>query len=265
MNKTTKTILIVSSLGVVAYLLYKGKIIGKKGGDITPTPNPNCPKCGLIKCQEGKIPQEVGECGCECVSTQVDSHPAPPKGCNYDSDFNLICGDIDVEVFDTPIKPPSDYDFNPLLNLIEKVYVNSSFVYDKGIKEVIFNELKKMSLDELKTTQAFFTASLNDVELPQDIDAAMDLVFSRYPLLGQPIIVQSQIDQEALSVSRKAPEGDRGDEGSGLINTMEAVADVAEVLAGVAALVASAPVAAAVAAVWGIAKGIGRLLRRRRK
>ena len=91
MSKTTRTILIVGGLGVVAYLLYKGKIIGKKGGDTTPTPTPDCPKCSLLRCTTDTVPKEVGECGCECVPAVIDSHPAPPLGCHYDSNWNLIC------------------------------------------------------------------------------------------------------------------------------------------------------------------------------
>jgi|GEM_PF-5249262 len=58
-----------------------------------------CLKCGAIRCGKGKIPKEVGECGCECVNEGIEiieSHPAPPFGCVYDENFNLICESFDI-------------------------------------------------------------------------------------------------------------------------------------------------------------------------
>ena len=257
MGKTTKTILIVGSLGVVAYLLYKGKIIGKKGGDTTPTPTPDCPKCSLLRCTTDTVPKEIGECGCECVPNVIDLHPAPPQGCHYDANWNLICDTIIGD------EPPMNYDYNPLLNLIQQVYVNSQFVWDDYIKGIVSAEIQKMSLKDLQTTQTYFTNAFNDVDSPKALDDAMDLVFLKFPLLGQPIIAQNEINQSIIATQRTAPE--EGQDSSSISDTMETVAEVAGVLAGVASLVASAPIALAAGAIYGIAKGIARLFKRKRK
>ena len=237
MGKTTRTILIVGGLGVVAYLLYKGKIIGKKGSDTTPPP-PDCPKCSLLRCTTDTVPKEVGECGCECVPAVID-------GTNGSG-----------------IVPPMNYDYTPLLNLIQQVYVSSKFVWDDYIKGIVSAEIQKMSLDELKTTQTFFTNALNDVDSSKEIDSAMDLVFGKYPLLGQPIIEQNEINQSIVATQRKKPDEDVDND---VADVIDRIADVAGVLSGIALLIASSPIALAAGAVYGIAKGIAKLFRRKRK
>jgi len=256
-----KTILIVGGLGVVAYLLYKGKII-KKGSDTTPPP-PDCPKCSLLRCTTDTVPKEVGECGCECVPAVIDSHPAPPLGCHYDSNWNLICDNtLNDGTNGSGSVPPMNYDYNPLLNLIQQVYVNSQFVWDDYIKGIVSAEIQKMSLKDLQTTQTYFTNAFNDVDSPKALDDAMDLVFLKFPLIGQPIITQNEINQSVIAAQRINPDVEVDNSFS---DTMKTVSDVALTLGSIAVLVASAPVTAALAAIGGLALGISKLFRRKRK
>ena len=119
-NKTLKVVLVAALLYGVGYYVWK-KSKDKKdaikegeptGGGGTPTGGGGAPtgggtgepqntgdtpclKCSTIRCGKGKIPQEVGECGCQCVNEAgieiIQPHPAPPIGCVYDENWNLVC------------------------------------------------------------------------------------------------------------------------------------------------------------------------------
>ena len=76
------------------------------------------------------------------------------------------------------------------------------------------------------------------------------------------IIEQNEINQSIVATQRKKPDEDVDND---VADVIDRIADVAGVLSGIALLIASSPIALAAGAVYGIAKGIAKLFRRKRK
>ena len=175
MSKTTRTILTLGAIGVVAYLLYKSKI-GKKNIDVTPPPPPpptECPKCGKTKCDEGFHTEQVGECGCNCVADVVILPPPiytggdddivifPPPPTDSGDDIVLFPHD---EVIDTPnydgfVLHASNYGF--IEKGVLRLFVSTS-AFQSFFKESLGKDFSKV----INVTDEFFNSFPKGENMP---------------------------------------------------------------------------------------------------
>ena len=178
MGKTTRTILTLGAIGLVAYLLYKNKK-GKKNVDIvTPPPPPTeCPTCGKTKCDDGFHTEQVGECGCKCVADVV-IFPPPPQDDSGDDDIVIFppppqddSGDDIVlfphdEVIDTPnydgyVLHATNYGF--ITKGVLRLFLSTSD-FQSFFKESLGKDFSKV----INVTDEFFNSFPKGEDMPSN-------------------------------------------------------------------------------------------------
>ena len=133
MERSTKIYIGVGAAALVAFLLLRNKAAAQKpsgggttGGTTGGTKDAACP-AGQKRVQLQCI---KAPCGSMCMPDKIDdlwkpkeiisSHPAPPAGCKYDANWNLVCEEIYPElptfvddILPAPMPAPASTPYGP--------------------------------------------------------------------------------------------------------------------------------------------------------